>query len=176
MARPGIEPRASDLRVRCPTDCATWPGLFFKERICSQGSKFLPLRVDPRWGRWQNRKWQNCFPITCKFFSQHYHIYLAIRWVFHSLQWLQKTKSVLLNFAIIWVLPFLNNPKNLDLSYKFGLFWKGKILLITEEIWYMVITCTIHLKAIFSHNPTETDCTYMVRYWLVCSWICSQVN
>ena len=23
MARPGIEPRASDLRVRCPTDCAT---------------------------------------------------------------------------------------------------------------------------------------------------------
>ena len=27
MARPGIEPRASDLRVRCPTDCATRPGL-----------------------------------------------------------------------------------------------------------------------------------------------------
>ena len=27
MARPGIEPRTSDLRVRCPTDCATGPGL-----------------------------------------------------------------------------------------------------------------------------------------------------
>ena len=27
MARPGIEPRTSDLRVRCPTDCATRPGL-----------------------------------------------------------------------------------------------------------------------------------------------------
>ena len=26
MARPGIEPRTSDLQVRCPTDCATWPG------------------------------------------------------------------------------------------------------------------------------------------------------
>ena len=26
MARPGIEPRTSDLRVRCPTDCATRPG------------------------------------------------------------------------------------------------------------------------------------------------------
>ena len=26
MARPGIEPRTSDLRVRCPTDCATLPG------------------------------------------------------------------------------------------------------------------------------------------------------
>ena len=26
MARPGIEPRNSDLRVRCPTDCATRPG------------------------------------------------------------------------------------------------------------------------------------------------------
>ena len=27
MARPGIEPRTSDLRVRCPTDCATRPGV-----------------------------------------------------------------------------------------------------------------------------------------------------
>ena len=26
VARPGIEPRTSDLRVRCPTDCATRPG------------------------------------------------------------------------------------------------------------------------------------------------------
>ena len=26
MARPGIEPRTSDLRVRCPSDCAMWPG------------------------------------------------------------------------------------------------------------------------------------------------------
>ena len=28
VARPGIEPRTPDLRVRCPTDCATRPGLF----------------------------------------------------------------------------------------------------------------------------------------------------
>ena len=28
MARPGIEPRTSDLRVRCPTDCATRPGYY----------------------------------------------------------------------------------------------------------------------------------------------------
>ena len=27
VARPGIEPRTSVLRVRCPTDCATRPGL-----------------------------------------------------------------------------------------------------------------------------------------------------
>ena len=26
MARQGIQPRTSDLRIRCPTDCATWPG------------------------------------------------------------------------------------------------------------------------------------------------------
>ena len=26
VARPGIEPRTPDLRVRCPTDCATRPG------------------------------------------------------------------------------------------------------------------------------------------------------
>ena len=28
MARPGIEPRTPDLRVRCPTDCATRPGIY----------------------------------------------------------------------------------------------------------------------------------------------------
>ena len=28
VARPGIEPRTSDLRVGCPTDCATRPGSF----------------------------------------------------------------------------------------------------------------------------------------------------
>ena len=27
VARPGIEPRTSDLRVRCPTDCTTRPGI-----------------------------------------------------------------------------------------------------------------------------------------------------
>ena len=27
VARPGIEPGPSDLRVRCPTDCATRPGV-----------------------------------------------------------------------------------------------------------------------------------------------------
>ena len=30
VARPGIEPRTSDLRVRCPTDCATQPGPFLR--------------------------------------------------------------------------------------------------------------------------------------------------
>ena len=29
MARPGIEPKTSDLRVRCPTDCVTRPGNTF---------------------------------------------------------------------------------------------------------------------------------------------------
>ena len=32
MARPGIEPRIPDLRVRCPTDCATRPGQYIVER------------------------------------------------------------------------------------------------------------------------------------------------
>ena len=27
VARPSIEPRTSDLQARCPTDCATRPGL-----------------------------------------------------------------------------------------------------------------------------------------------------
>ena len=45
---------------------------------------------------------------------------------FSPLEWLKITKSVLRNFAIIHVqvLPFLNNPKNLNQSYKRDLdFW-----------------------------------------------------
>ena len=43
MARPGIEPRASYLRVRCPTGCATRPGkcigkLYSEDKVGS-GSK-----------------------------------------------------------------------------------------------------------------------------------------
>ena len=50
-------------------------------------------------------------------------------------------KSVLCNFAVIRVLPFLNNPKDLDPSNKTDLdFWdcfgRKKHRLISEEIWY----------------------------------------
>ena len=33
MARPGIEPSTSDVRVRCPTNCATRPGTFSSNEI-----------------------------------------------------------------------------------------------------------------------------------------------
>ena len=57
-------------------------------------------------------------------FVSQYRIYLAKRGGFPSLEWLQISKSVLWNFAIIWVLPFLNNSKDLDPSNKLGLdFW-----------------------------------------------------
>ena len=38
VARPGIEPRTPDLRVRCPTDCATRPGPVYAtdEEICKK--------------------------------------------------------------------------------------------------------------------------------------------
>ena len=53
-----------------------------------------------------------------------YRIYSVIRQVFPSLEWLQIIKSALRNFAIIRVLPFLNNLKYLDLSYTTDLdFW-----------------------------------------------------
>ena len=43
---------------------------------------------------------------------------------FSSLECLQITKSVLLNFVIILLLLFLNHPKDLELSYKMDLdFW-----------------------------------------------------
>ena len=64
--------------------------------------------------------------------KEDYRIYLSI-------ESQQITKSVLRNFAIIRVLPFLNNPKDLDPSYRMDLdFWdyfgKKTLRLITEEI------------------------------------------
>ena len=43
---------------------------------------------------------------------------LAIRRGIPSLELIHIIKSVLCNFAVIRVLPFLMNPKDLDLSYK----------------------------------------------------------
>ena len=68
-----------------------------------------------------------------------YRIYSAIDGVFLSLEWLQIAKSVLWNLAMKQVLPFPNNLKDLDSSYKmdvgFGIVLEGKKLyLITEEI------------------------------------------
>ena len=41
-----------------------------------------------------------------------------------SLEWPQISKSVLLNPAVLRVIPFKNNPKDLGLSYKTDLdFW-----------------------------------------------------
>ena len=54
-----------------------------------------------------------------------YRINLAIRRGFPLSRMSTKMfKSVLCKFAVIRVLPFLNNPKDLDLSYKMDLdFW-----------------------------------------------------
>ena len=58
---------------------------------------------------------RNIFCIPCFF---------GYKTVSSSLEWLQITRSVLWNFAIIQVLPVLNNPKNLDPSSKSDLdFW-----------------------------------------------------
>ena len=56
--------------------------------------------------------------------DDNYRIYSAIRRGFPSLEWVQIIKSVLCNVAVIRVLPFLNNPKDLDPSDKADLdFW-----------------------------------------------------
>ena len=56
--------------------------------------------------------------------SLHLPIYSAKRRGFPSLERVQILRSVLCNFAVIRVLPFLNNPKDLDPSYKTDLeFW-----------------------------------------------------
>ena len=52
--------------------------------------------------------------------NSNYRIYLAIRRGFH-LSRMATNKSAVCNFAIIRVLPFLNNLKDLDPSYKMDL-------------------------------------------------------
>ena len=49
VARPGIEPRTPDLRVRCPTDCSTRPGLAKLEST----KKETP---DEKGGKYENGK------------------------------------------------------------------------------------------------------------------------
>ena len=41
VARPGIEPRTSDLRVRCPTDCATRPSPGRLNKVTFQAVQWL---------------------------------------------------------------------------------------------------------------------------------------
>ena len=79
--------------------------------------------------------------VTPYYFCKNCCIHSVIRQVFPSLEWLQITKSVHWNFAVIPVLPFLNNPKYLDRSFKMALDfrnylkWKKNLCLITKEIW-----------------------------------------
>ena len=54
----------------------------------------------------------------------HYTMFLWLDLGFPSLGRLQITKSIPGNFTIIRALPFLNNPKNLDPSYKMDLDFK----------------------------------------------------
>ena len=74
-----------------------------------------------------------------------YTIFIRLKdGVFVPLEWLQITKLVLWNFAIIPILPFLNNSKDLDPSFKMDLdlwdcFERKKLHLITEEIWYLFL-------------------------------------
>ena len=93
------------------------------------------------------------------------HIYSAIRQGFLSLEWLQITKSVLWKFAIIQVLPFLNNPKDLDPSYQKNLdFWdcfgRNKLCLITEEIRYQLNSY---------NNGSEFGCNSDLELWKYCA-------
>ena len=40
VARPGIEPRTPDLRVRCPTDCATRPGHQYRRQSSAKRHQY----------------------------------------------------------------------------------------------------------------------------------------
>ena len=73
--------------------------------------------------------------------NSFYHIYAAVRQGFPLFRMTPNTKSVIRNFAVIQILPFLNNPKNLDLSYKAYLdFWhcfgRKNLHLIAKGIRY----------------------------------------
>ena len=51
---PGIEPRTSDLLVRCPTDCATRPGSFIIDvQLQGQYQQWTPFQVTGLLHAWQ---------------------------------------------------------------------------------------------------------------------------
>ena len=54
---------------------------------------------------------------ACDMMTLYWYVFIWLYdWVFPSIEWLQISKSVQWNFAIIVVLPFLNNAKDLDPS------------------------------------------------------------
>ena len=55
VARPGIEPRTPDLRVRCPTDCGTRPGHKDDRRVVMKGS-VSPVGSVYGWKDFRQRK------------------------------------------------------------------------------------------------------------------------
>ena len=94
-----------------------------------------------------------------------YLIYSAIRQGFSLCEWLQITKSVLLNYAKIQVLPFLNNPKDLDPSYKiFGTVSerKKKLCLITEEIQYPF---TLKFGQVYFYLSADASENCLLQEW-----------
>ena len=75
VARPGIEPRTPDLRVRCPTDCATRPGLgtMSYPSISSVYLQHLELRISTPYkcslvglhGGWRAREMNYSYSSSC---------------------------------------------------------------------------------------------------------------
>ena len=62
--------------------------------------------------------WTDKVATICSLFWKHNIVFIwLLDRFFPSIEWQQITKSVLRNFATIQVLPFLNNPKDLDPSY-----------------------------------------------------------
>ena len=85
----------------------------YRIELVPQLTPFVPTLS--AWEATRKSKVVSCNKMTEKMDVYPYHIYSAIRRV---------TKSVLWNFAIIRVLPLLNNPKDLDPSCKMDLdFW-----------------------------------------------------
>ena len=77
-------------------------------------------------------------------------------------------KSVLCNFAVIQVLPFLNNAKDLDPSYKMDLdFWdcfgREKLCLISEEIRYTKLSNSFISKLV--QTVQLATCTASTISW-----------
>ena len=77
-------------------------------------------------------------PFPKVYHSNYYHIYLATRQGFPLFRMITN----LCNFAIMRDLPLLNDPKDLDLSYKTDLdfcdcFGRKKTCLINKEIQYV---------------------------------------
>ena len=161
MARPGIEPRTSDLRVRCPTDCATRAGLIDRSTtVCLPVWKIIHLlKLVDYFFVQADKPWYNYY-ILLHLFSLMLGAPVAEGEIFSTV------KRVLLNTA------FHYHPPIVLIWLKYC--WKGRKITTRpvacrrqEDQWSWSSPVPIHPQH-SRVNSSEVNC--IVQFTFECVW------